>query len=75
MAEHPFIVKQTAEPEHTRTPEAQREWMEGAWAEAVAVGGRWPRYSIRTSPVPMLLFECWAERPADEGPQRWSLRT
>lgn len=74
VAEHPFYIRQTAEPEHTETVEARETWFKSALHDAKKEGASWPRFSFRETPVPMLLIECWAERPADEGPQRWALR-
>lgn len=74
MAEHPFYIRQTAEPEHTATKQAREEWFRQCGLEAQDEGGKWPRYSWREEPVPMLLIEVWAAKPDDEGSQRWSLQ-
>lgn len=74
MAEHPFYVRQTAEPEHTQSHESRQDWFRAAVDEARAEGAKSARMSVREEPVPMLLVEAWAERPDDEGPQRWALQ-
>ena len=72
LAEHPFIVVQTEDSEHTATEETQVRWARKQWERAMNLGARWPRFSRREKPVPALLVEAWSKQPADEGAQRWS---
>lgn len=68
----PFFIAQTSEPEHLADPQS---WFRAQGEKAHAEGGTWPRYSVDKigAPPTILLFECWKERPEDEGEQRWSI--
>lgn len=65
----PIFVAQTAEAEHLENP---LSWWKAQAREAVAKGATWPRFSWREDGS-ALLIEAWAERPSDEGPQRWAM--
>lgn len=64
----PIFVAQTSEPEHLADPAA---WFRGMLEQAKAEGAVLARCSRHDDP-PALLFEGWAERPDEQGEQRWS---
>lgn len=69
MAE-PFFIAQTFDPNVVSDEQTARAWFEMRTKEAAAEGGAFPRYTISDDGCG-LLFECWKERPKDQGEPRW----
>lgn len=61
----PDYIAQTAEP---KTDKQRRKWFDEALKRRLT----WARKSAHPTQN-ALLFEAWAERPADEGEPRWQL--
>jgi hypothetical protein len=61
----PFYIAQTGERSHLDDPQA---WFRKRAIEAREEGGKWLRATIGDG---LLLFECWKNRPKDEGDPRW----
>jgi hypothetical protein len=61
----PFYIAQTGELSHLDNPQV---WFSKRAMEARDEGGTWPRMTIGDG---LLLFECWKERPENEGDPRW----
>jgi hypothetical protein len=61
----PFYIAQTGERRHLDNPQA---WFCRRAMEARNEGGKWPRMTVGDG---LLLFECWRDRPKDEGAPRW----
>lgn len=72
MAE-PFFIAQTFDP-HVVGDEAEaRAWFDLRAKEAAAEGGTFPRFTMSEA-GDGLLFECWKERPVDQGAPRWQMQ-
>lgn len=69
----PFIIAQTFDPQVVGDEEAAKKWFYLRALEAVAEGGTWPRFTL-SNDGKGLLFECWEERPADQGEPRWQMQ-
>lgn len=73
----PFYVAQTFEPDAVQSQDSRMQWWRSHAIKARATGGVWNRYSVMNDVDEAgndgLLFECWRERPSDEGVPRWNL--
>lgn len=67
----PVYVAQTCDPKHTRSRADAGMWFSEQLEAARAKGGTFPRYTISRC-GDKLLFECWTERPSDQGAPRWA---
>lgn len=68
---NPFYVGETSEAAHLANPQ---EWWRVERTKATAAGGTWSRYTADRTGA-RLLFECWKDRPCDEGAARWGSQT
>lgn len=69
----PFFIAQTFEQDTVQNEQNARRWFADRSKEASREGGSWPRYTI-SDDGKGLLFECWQERPDQEGGPRWQMR-
>lgn len=68
----PFFIAQTFEPKHVESTISRLGWWAGQEIEARSLGGTFPRYAI-SEDGRGLLFECWKDRPKDQGEPRWQM--
>lgn len=69
----PFFIAQTFDPYVVGDEAASRAWFDLRAKEADAEGGTFSRFTVSDA-GDGLLFECWKERPVDQGEPRWKIQ-